>query len=163
MYPWPIGNFDYVMDDALDIALNYLTLTGQAVIFQEVQSTAATAIAAAWRGGVRRRIRLVSLMPRSKRSKVRKPDRFSNNRIAAAGLEYTVVQGIRAPHVKMVGLDCEHDADWPSGQQRLEPKSRTLLIELWTCESAPRPIGVASVVSNFSRDARLNNWAPRTP
>jgi len=86
MYPWPIGNFDYVMDDALDIALNYLTLTGQAVMFQEVQSTAATAIAAAWRGGVRRRIRLASLMPRSKRSKVRKPDRFSNNRIAAAAL-----------------------------------------------------------------------------
>jgi hypothetical protein len=60
MYPWPIGNFDYVMDDALDIALNYLTLTGQAVTFQEVQSTAATAIAAAWRRGVRHRIRLAN-------------------------------------------------------------------------------------------------------
>jgi hypothetical protein len=57
MYPWPIGHFDCVMDDALDIALNYLTLTGQAAMFQEVQSTAATAIAAAWRGDVRHRIR----------------------------------------------------------------------------------------------------------
>ena len=63
MYPWPIGNFDYGMDDALDIALNYLTLTGQAVMFQEVRSTAATAIAAAWRGGVRHRIRLATARP----------------------------------------------------------------------------------------------------
>jgi hypothetical protein len=22
MYPWPVGNFDYVMDEALDIAMN---------------------------------------------------------------------------------------------------------------------------------------------
>jgi hypothetical protein len=26
MYPWPVGNFDYVMDEALDIAMNYLLL-----------------------------------------------------------------------------------------------------------------------------------------
>src|SRR5258708_31502129 len=48
MYPWPIGNFDYVMDDALDIAMNYLLLTGQAVPFKEAQATAARAIVAAW-------------------------------------------------------------------------------------------------------------------
>jgi hypothetical protein len=30
MYPWPTGDFDNVMDVALDIAMNYLDLTGQA-------------------------------------------------------------------------------------------------------------------------------------
>jgi hypothetical protein len=56
MYPWPVGNFDYVMDDALDIAMNYLMLTGQAVLFQETQATAAKAIVAAWQRGVKLRI-----------------------------------------------------------------------------------------------------------
>ena len=32
MYPWPTGDFDNVMDVALDIAMNYLDLTGQAVM-----------------------------------------------------------------------------------------------------------------------------------
>ena len=31
MYPWPIDDFDYVMDQALDIAMDYLERTGQAV------------------------------------------------------------------------------------------------------------------------------------
>jgi hypothetical protein len=31
MYPWPIGDFDYAMDQALDIAMGYLDRTGQAV------------------------------------------------------------------------------------------------------------------------------------
>jgi hypothetical protein len=53
MYPWPVGNFDYVMDDALDIAMNYLQLTGQAVLFKEAQATAAGAIIAAWQRGVK--------------------------------------------------------------------------------------------------------------
>jgi hypothetical protein len=61
MYPWPIGNFDYVMDDALDIALHYLDRTGQAVMFQEVQSTAANAIVTAWKRGVRHRIKLADI------------------------------------------------------------------------------------------------------
>jgi len=61
MYPWPIGNFDYVMDDALHIALHYLDRTGQALRFQEVQSTAEAAIAAAWKGGVRHRIKLADI------------------------------------------------------------------------------------------------------
>jgi hypothetical protein len=47
MYPWPMGDFDYQMDEALDIALNYLELTGQAVNFIEVQRAAAMAIVAA--------------------------------------------------------------------------------------------------------------------
>jgi hypothetical protein len=41
MYPWPIGNFDYVMDDALNIAMDYLDRTGHATRFKEAQSTAA--------------------------------------------------------------------------------------------------------------------------
>jgi hypothetical protein len=60
MYPWPIGDFDYAMDVALDIAMNYLERTGQAVAFKEVQSKAATAIVAAWKGGVRHRVRLAN-------------------------------------------------------------------------------------------------------
>jgi hypothetical protein len=58
MYPWPMGDFDYQMDEALDIALNYLELTGQAVNFIEVRRAAAMAIVAAWKMGVRHRIKL---------------------------------------------------------------------------------------------------------
>ena len=29
MYPWPIGDFDDAMDEALDIAMDYLERTGQ--------------------------------------------------------------------------------------------------------------------------------------
>jgi hypothetical protein len=61
MYLWPLGEFDYVLDDALNIALDYLYLSGQAEQFQEVQSTAATAIAVAWKGGVRHRIKLANI------------------------------------------------------------------------------------------------------
>ena len=31
MYPWPVGDFDYAMDEALDIAMDYLERTEQAV------------------------------------------------------------------------------------------------------------------------------------
>lgn len=61
MYPWRLGEFDFVMNDALDIALYYLDRTGQAVRFQEAQSKAAMAIAVAWKGGVRHRIRLANI------------------------------------------------------------------------------------------------------
>jgi hypothetical protein len=44
MYPWPIDDFDYGMDQALDIAMDYLERTEQAVKFLEVQRVAATAI-----------------------------------------------------------------------------------------------------------------------
>jgi hypothetical protein len=47
--------------DALDIAMNYLDLTGQAVMYEEVRSTAAMAITAAWKVGVRHRIRLAHI------------------------------------------------------------------------------------------------------
>lgn len=56
MYPWPIGNFDYVMDDALNIAMDYLDRTGHATRFKEAQSTAARAIIVARQSGVNHRI-----------------------------------------------------------------------------------------------------------
>jgi hypothetical protein len=60
MYPWPVGNFDYAMDEALDIAMNYLLLTDQAVNFRVVETVVAKAIIAAWQGGVRHKIRLAN-------------------------------------------------------------------------------------------------------
>ena len=49
------------MDIALDIAMNCLDLTGQAAMYEEVRSTAAMAITAAWKVGVRHRIRLAHI------------------------------------------------------------------------------------------------------
>ena len=74
MYPWRFGEFDNVMDDALDIALDYLIRTVQAVNFREVQTLAANAIADAWRAGIRNRMRLTNLAIRAveqKRDKLR--------------------------------------------------------------------------------------------
>jgi hypothetical protein len=65
MYPWPFGEFDYVMDDALNIAMDYLIRTGQAVKFRDAQAKAAMAIAVAWRSGVRSRLRLSNLAIRA--------------------------------------------------------------------------------------------------
>jgi len=42
-----VGDFDYAMDEALDIAMDYLERTEQAVKFIEVQRVAAMAIVAA--------------------------------------------------------------------------------------------------------------------
>ena len=61
MYPWPVGDFDYAMDEALDIAMDYLERTEQAVKFFEVQRVAAMAIVAAWKMGVRHRVRLANI------------------------------------------------------------------------------------------------------
>jgi hypothetical protein len=49
------------MDVALDIAMNYLERTGQAEKFVEVQRVAAMAIVAAWKGGMRNRVRLANV------------------------------------------------------------------------------------------------------
>ena len=65
LYPWPFGEFDSVMDDALNIAMDYLIRTGQAVKFQKAQEVAAEAIAVAWRSGVRNRLRLSNLAIRA--------------------------------------------------------------------------------------------------
>ena len=65
MYPWPFGKFDSVMDDALNITMDYLIRTGQAVKSREAQETAAHAITVAWRSGVRNRLRLINLAIRA--------------------------------------------------------------------------------------------------
>ena len=44
-------DFDNAMDEAIDIAMDYLERTGQAVKFTEVQRVAAKAIVAAWKAG----------------------------------------------------------------------------------------------------------------
>ena len=61
MYPWPIGDFDYAMDEALDTAMNYLERTGQAEKYVEAQRVAAGAIAVAWKLGERHRLRLANI------------------------------------------------------------------------------------------------------
>ncbi|SIO63003.1 hypothetical protein SAMN05443247_09536 [Bradyrhizobium erythrophlei] len=61
MYPWPIGDFDNAMDEALDTAMNYLERTGQAEKFVEVQRVAAMAVVTAWKMGVRHRIKLAHI------------------------------------------------------------------------------------------------------
>jgi len=74
MYPWPHGDFDSVMDDALDIAMDYLIRTDQAVDFRGTQTLAANAIANAWRAGVRSRMRLTNMAIRAveeRRAKLR--------------------------------------------------------------------------------------------
>jgi len=65
MYPWPFGEFDNVMDDALNIAMDYLIRTGQGVNFREAQTLAANTITVAWRSGVRNRLRLTNLAIRA--------------------------------------------------------------------------------------------------
>ena len=60
MYPWPVGNFDYVMDEALNIAMNYLMQTDKAVNFRVVETVVAKAIIAAWQSGARHKIRLAN-------------------------------------------------------------------------------------------------------
>jgi hypothetical protein len=69
MYPWPLGEFDNVMDAALEIAMDYLDSTGQAVRFNEAQSAAAMAIAVAWKVGVRHRIKLAHVAIKAVESK----------------------------------------------------------------------------------------------
>ncbi|WP_192739531.1 hypothetical protein [Bradyrhizobium sp. OAE829] len=53
------------MDDALNIAMDYLIRTEQAVEFRETQAVAANAIADAWRAGVRSRMRLTNVAIRA--------------------------------------------------------------------------------------------------
>jgi hypothetical protein len=65
MYPWTLGEFDNVMDVALEIAMDYLDRTGQAVTFNDAQSTAAMAIAVAWKVGVRHPIKLADIAIRA--------------------------------------------------------------------------------------------------
>jgi hypothetical protein len=60
MYPWPISDTDVTLQDALDIAMNYLEFTGQAYPFSETQRVCADTILRSWRKGTKHRIRLAN-------------------------------------------------------------------------------------------------------
>ena len=74
-YPWPITDADVTLQDALDIALNYLEVTKQAYPFSETEQACAAVILAGWRSGVRHRIRLANnaivAIERKERSPIR--------------------------------------------------------------------------------------------
>jgi hypothetical protein len=59
-YPWPIEHLDPKLQEALDIALDYLEFTRQGYPFSEVEKACAWAILSAWKAGVRHRIRLAN-------------------------------------------------------------------------------------------------------
>ena len=60
MYPWPLAECHHTLNEALEIAMDYLELTRQAYPYSETQVWAADAILAAWRSGVRHKIRLAN-------------------------------------------------------------------------------------------------------
>ena len=60
MYPWPLAECHHTLNEALEIAMDYLELTRQAYSYSEMQVRAADAILAAWRSGVRHKIRLAN-------------------------------------------------------------------------------------------------------
>jgi hypothetical protein len=70
MYPWPV---DCVMDESLEIAMNYLSRTGQAINFIAVQNAAAEAIIVAWQAGARHKIRLANCAIRAVESSAAEP------------------------------------------------------------------------------------------
>jgi hypothetical protein len=59
-YPWPVADEDTRLQEALDIALDYLEITRQAYPFSEVEKLCASVILEAWKSGVRHRIRLAN-------------------------------------------------------------------------------------------------------
>ena len=59
LYPWPIACYP-MLEEALQIAMNYLELTGQAGGYTKVQSQAAREIIARWRAGDRHKLRLAN-------------------------------------------------------------------------------------------------------
>jgi hypothetical protein len=61
------------MDEALEIAMNYLSRTDQAVNFMAVQNVAAEAIIATWQSGARHKIRLANSAIRAVESSAAEP------------------------------------------------------------------------------------------
>jgi hypothetical protein len=59
-YPWPPDEEDPVLEEALDIAMDYLEFTKQAYPFSEVQQICARTILSSWREGTKHRIRLAN-------------------------------------------------------------------------------------------------------
>jgi len=116
MYPWPVGDFDYAMDEALDIAMDYLERTEQAVKFIEVQSVAAMAILAAWKMGVRHRVGLANIAIKAVK---RKTEPFWTIKSAAddeiSGHRIQPRSRPRAAFVEMVRVGCGCGDHGPSG------------------------------------------------
>jgi hypothetical protein len=59
-YPWPQEYNDVMLQDAMDIALDYLEFTRQAEPFTQVERVCANIILAAWKAGIRHRIKLAN-------------------------------------------------------------------------------------------------------
>jgi hypothetical protein len=70
MYPWPA---DDVMNEALEIAMNYLSRTGHAVKFMAVQNVAVETIIAAWQAGVTHKIKLANCAIRAVETSAAEP------------------------------------------------------------------------------------------
>ena len=118
MYPWPVGDFDYAMDEALDIAMDYLERTEQAVKFIEVQHVAAMAIVAAWKMGVRHRVRLANIaikVVERKRSRFRTIKSAANDEVS--GYRIQPRSRPRAALVEMVRVGRAWGDHRPSAQQ----------------------------------------------
>ena len=127
MYPWPIGDFDNAMDEALDIAMDYLERTGQAVKFTEVQRAAAMAIVAAWKAGVRRRIKLAHVAIKAVEPKAEpylNPKLYQRRSLTSLGADNDGISrhpiygfsGHRAALVEMVRVGCGRGDHGPSAQ-----------------------------------------------
>jgi len=59
-YPWPIANPDPKLQEALDVAPDYLEFTGQTSPYSEVEMACATIILGVWEIGIRHRIRMAN-------------------------------------------------------------------------------------------------------
>jgi hypothetical protein len=60
-YAWPLPHPDPVLDEALDIALDYLEATGQVKAGDDTQHLVAWSVLAAWLEGTRHKIRLANV------------------------------------------------------------------------------------------------------
>ena len=59
-YNWPLPHPDPLLDEAADIALDYLEATGQAKTGDDTQYLVVSAVLTAWVGGARHKIRLAN-------------------------------------------------------------------------------------------------------
>jgi hypothetical protein len=55
MYPWPIGDFDNAMDEAIDVAMDYLERTGHREVYRCAACGGGHGDSAAWKAHVRHR------------------------------------------------------------------------------------------------------------
>jgi len=59
-YPWPIEYSDVELQEALEIATDYLEYTGQAFPFTETERACAYVILSSWKSGTRHPIKLAN-------------------------------------------------------------------------------------------------------